>query len=99
MRSSADVKSIIMRNGCKMYGAPALSVMPAWASAAITIALSNVLISSRLSNRTGSALLHRAPNAGAGHSWEEFRIGWSKRRLDIILSRSVGAADLIGGTG
>src|SRR3954467_3864811 len=28
-----------------MYGAPALSVMPAWASAAIAIALSNVLIS------------------------------------------------------
>jgi hypothetical protein len=44
-------QSIIIRNGCKMYGAPALSVMPAWASAAIAMALSNVLISDRLSNR------------------------------------------------
>lgn len=44
-------RSIIMRNGCKMYGAPPLSVMPAWASAAITIALSSVLISDYLSNK------------------------------------------------
>jgi hypothetical protein len=63
MRSSSDVRPIIMRNGCKMYGAPALSVWPAWAYAAIAIALSNVLISDRLSNRTDSWVPSRLSHA------------------------------------
>ena len=44
MRSSFVVMRSIKRSGWRIYGAPALSTWPAWASAAILIARSIVLI-------------------------------------------------------